>query len=161
MYEVRERTRGCEKMVEGEEDEDEEWEGGKVTQVDDSSESDSDDEAFYALVERVKAVEVVANSGTGSTASKVGEGEEEGGGVKAAAKRKRDGSGRMPAPLGKDKRGMIIRTCCVDGYTYKTGYMGHMAQHKAVKHNIEYVRKIPNDRKERDKQGNIIKVCAV
>ena len=107
-----------------------------MTHIDDNnSDSDSDDGAFYVFMEKVKAVEEAANSGTGSTAEKVGEGEEERGRVKAG-KRKRAGRERLPAPLKRDKRGKIIRMCGVDGCLFKTRTSSHMSYHKAIKHNI-------------------------
>ena len=63
MWEVREGMRIFEDVGKDDEEEEEEWEGVNVTHVDDSSDSDSDDEAFYALVERVKAKDA-AKSGT-------------------------------------------------------------------------------------------------
>ena len=36
-----------------------------------------------------------------------------------------------------------------------------MHNHKVSNHNIEYVRKAPDDGKERDRRGNIVRVCGV
>ena len=83
--------------------------------------------------------------------------------VVAVGKAKADGKGRQGHQIsfGRDKRGNIIRVCEVDRCLCKTGHVTNMTQQKASKHNIEYVRKMPDDGKERDKRGNIIRMCGV
>ena len=78
-----------------------------------------------------------------------------------AGKRKRYGPAPLQARLGRDKRDVIIRMCGVDGCSYKTAHTVSIANHKASKHNIEFVRKIPNDGKQRDKWGRIIRACGI
>ena len=52
--------------------------------------------------------------------------------------------------------------CGIDGCSYKTGHTGNMTQHKTRKHAIgEYVTKMPNDGKERDKAGKLISACGI
>ena len=83
-----------------------------------------------------------------------GEGEEEaednswyeGGGNKGG------GGGRRIEGVERDKRGEIVKVCGIGGCLYKTLHTKDMRAHQARKHDIdEYVRKIPDDGKEKGK----------
>ena len=52
-----------------------------------------------------------------------------------------------------DKCGLIVRVSGVDECSHKTWHTTNTLRHKASRHNIEYVIKIPDDGKERNKRG--------
>ena len=81
--------------------------------------------------------------------------------MKAVAKRKRDGSRRLPAPLGRDKCRGTIRMRGVDGCLYKSGEAGNIRRHKASKHNTSNTCGRDLMMRKRDKWGRILKMCGV